>query len=134
MNGNSFLADTNTFISLLNKKPSVQSFLESDWSFSFITEIELLGKPGIKSDEVKNIRTLLNICQKLVHVEPVNHLTITLKQQYKIKLPDAIIAATAIHYHLPLLTFDKAFQKLDFWMLFCFSKTQRLIYLEFGVK
>jgi predicted nucleic acid-binding protein len=112
MNGNNFLADTNTFISLLNKKPSIHSFLDSDWSFSFITEIELLGKPGIKSDEVKEVKTLLSICQKLIHVEQINQLTILLKQQYKIKLPDALISATAIHYNLPLLTFDKGFSKI----------------------
>ena len=31
----------------------------------------------------------------------------------KIKLPDAIIAATAIHYNLPLLSADKGFKNIS---------------------
>ncbi len=34
------------------------------------------------------------------------------KQQYNLKLPDAIIAATSICYDLPLLTCDKEFKKV----------------------
>lgn len=112
MSGHKYLADTNTFIFLLNKHPALQTLLESEWHFSFITEIELLGKPGITSAEIKSIRNLLNTCVKLVHVEEINKLTISIKQQYKIKTPDAIIAATAILNNLPLLTFDKDFTKL----------------------
>ena len=33
--------------------------------------------------------------------------TISLKRLYRLKLPDAIIAATAKTYHLELLTLDK---------------------------
>jgi hypothetical protein len=59
MNGNRFLADTNTFIYLLDKHPSLQPLLESEWVYSFITEIELLGKPGITSQEVKKINGIV---------------------------------------------------------------------------
>lgn len=37
-------------------------------------------------------------------------LTIQLKQKYKVKLPDAIIAATAIHYNIPFITADADFK------------------------
>lgn len=113
MSGHKYLADTNTLIFLLEKHPSLQSLLDSDWYFSFITEIELLGKPGITTREIKNIRALLNACNKIVHTETVNQLTISLKQKFKIKLPDAIIAATAIHSNLPLLTYDKGFAQIN---------------------
>lgn len=36
--------------------------------------------------------------------EPVIQQTILLRQQHRIKLPDAIIAATALAHDLPLLT------------------------------
>ena len=36
--------------------------------------------------------------------EPVIQQTILLRQQHRIKLPDAIIAATALAHNLPLLT------------------------------
>jgi hypothetical protein len=87
MIGDQYLADTNTFIALLNKNLSIHPFLDSDWCFSFITEIELLGKMGIKPDEVKEIKNLLHICSKLSHTEIVSQLTISLRQQHKIKVP-----------------------------------------------
>ena len=112
MSGLNYLADTNTFIFLFDKHPALKNLLESEWHFSFITEIELLGKPGISIPEIKNIQSLLNTCVKVAHVEEINKLTISIKQKYKIKLPDAIIAATAIYYKLPLLTFDKGFMQI----------------------
>jgi predicted nucleic acid-binding protein len=55
----------------------------------------------------------LSICNKVAHTEAINQLTISLKQKFKIKLPDALIAATAIHADLPLLTYDKAFAQIS---------------------
>jgi len=112
MNGNRFLADTNTLIYLLDKHPALRPLLESEWLFSFITEIELLGKPGISSAEVNKVRGLLSVCIKAPHTEAINSTAINLKQNYKMKVPDAIIAATAIEQKVPLLTFDKDFAKI----------------------
>jgi len=112
MNGNRFLADTNTFIYLLNKHPALQPLLESEWLYSFITEIELLGKPGISSKEIEKVQGLLSVCIKAPHTEAINSTAISLKQNYKMKVPDAIIAATAIEQKVPLLTFDKDFAKV----------------------
>ena len=77
--------------------------------YSFITEIELLGKPGITPEEIKEINSLLSICIKSPHTESINKPAISLKQLYSIKVPDALIAATAIEQKIPLLTFDKDF-------------------------
>ncbi len=109
MNGNRFLADTNTLIYLLDQHPSLQPVLESEWVYSFITEIELLGKLGITPEEIKEINSLLSICIKSPHTESINKPAISLKQLYSIKVPDALIAATAIEQKIPLLTFDKDF-------------------------
>jgi predicted nucleic acid-binding protein len=120
MNGNKYLADTNTFIYLLDKHPVLQPLLESEWIFSFIKEIELLGKQNISPVEIKNIHGVLSVCMKAFHVEKINDITISLKQRYRIKLPDALIAATALHYNIPLLTFDKDFihiKELDLVLL-----------------
>jgi predicted nucleic acid-binding protein len=51
-------------------------------------------------------------CTRVSHVEKINEITISLKQQYSIKLPDALIAATALHENIPLLTFDKDFVRI----------------------
>jgi predicted nucleic acid-binding protein len=47
------------------------------------------------------------------HTEAVNETAIALKQRHKLKIPDAIIAATAIKQGIPLLTFDKYFTKIE---------------------
>ena len=96
VNGNRFLADTNAFIYLLNREQILQPFIDSTWVYAFITEIELLGKPGLSKSEEKLIRELLLIAEKLQHNDLITELTIQLKQKYRMKLPDAIIAATAL--------------------------------------
>jgi len=121
MNGLKYLADTNAFIFLLDKHPSLKPLIENEWYFSFITEIELKGKYNISVSEQKIINELLDTCTRIPFSEEVNSLTIRLKQQYKIKVPDAIIAATAISNNLPLLTFDKGFTAI---------KTLDLVLLE----
>ena len=112
MNGLNYLADTNTFIYLLNKHPALQNLLDIQWHFTFITEIELLSKPGISSSEIKSIELLLSICTKVPHTEEINKLAIKIRRDYKLKLPDALIAASALHKNLPLLTFDKGFAQV----------------------
>jgi len=78
----------------------------------FYYQIELLGKPGITAKEQKEVKGVLEICMKVIHIEAINQITIQLRQIYKIKLPDALIAATALYKKIPLLTFDKGFTKI----------------------
>jgi predicted nucleic acid-binding protein len=40
-------------------------------------------------------------------------IVIAIRSKKKLKLPDAIIAATAIYHNTPLLTADKGFQNID---------------------
>lgn len=64
MIGSKFLIDTNAFIYLLNRHPALEPLLEKDWFFSFITEIELLGKPEITQSEIQTIKGILAVCLK----------------------------------------------------------------------
>lgn len=107
MSGHKYLADTNAFIFLLDKHPALKPLLNVEWSYSFITEIELKGKLSISQTELKGIDDLLNACTKIPYLEEINQITIGLKQKFKIKTPDAIIAATSIYRNIPLITFDK---------------------------
>ena len=109
---NPYFADTSTFIYLLDKHPALELLLESDWIYSFITEIELQSKPNIKPKEIKVIKEVLSACKKVIHVDAINEITIQIKRKYKTKLPDALIAASAIMLGIPLLTFDKGFSKI----------------------
>jgi predicted nucleic acid-binding protein len=109
MNGISYLADTNCFIYLLDEHPLLLPFAQSRWAYSFITEMEILSKKGIilKHDAV--IRQMLASCTKAGHNQAITDLTIKLRRKYSLKLPDAIIAATAQALDIPLLTADKGF-------------------------
>ena len=112
MNPTKYLADTNAFIYLLQKHPGIQPLLQAEWVYSFITEIELLGKPGIKPMEVKLVRNMLLTSRKVGYDESINERTILLKQEFNTKTPDAIIAGTALALGLPLLTADTGFLKI----------------------
>lgn len=109
MNGIKYLADTNCFIYLLDENPLILPFANDNWAFSYITEIELLSKKGITKNEDAIIREMLNACYKINHSQTISDLVINLKRSNNIKLPDAIIAASAQLLQLPLITADKGF-------------------------
>jgi predicted nucleic acid-binding protein len=79
MNGNRYLADTNAFIYLLRKHPAILPLIDSEWSYSFITRIELLGKPAITPSEIELVKALLDACHIIPHTESIDNLTIKLK-------------------------------------------------------
>jgi predicted nucleic acid-binding protein len=112
MNGIKYLADTNCFIYLLDENPIILPFTGDSWAFSYITEIELLSKKGITKNEDMLIREMLSSCYKINHSQAISELVITLKRNNNIKLPDAIIAASAQFLQLPVITADKGFAHL----------------------
>jgi predicted nucleic acid-binding protein len=113
MNGIKYLADTNCFIYLLDQSPFILPFANDIWAFSYITEIELLCKKDISKKEETVIKAMLNTCIKVNHSQTLTDLVIHLKRKNNIKLPDAIIAASAQLLQLPLVTADKGFAKIS---------------------
>jgi predicted nucleic acid-binding protein len=107
-----FLADTNFLINLHEGKPFVEPFLNYVFAVSFISEIELLGHKNISKNEENALKELLNDCFVFNFSDDIKRQTIQLKQKHSIKLPDAIIASTAIIFQIPLITSDKGFQKI----------------------
>lgn len=112
MSGIDFLADTNILIYILEENPAVKSILNFSFAVSFISEMELLGKHRISSREVDAINALLSDCEIVSMNELIKKTVISLKQTQKLKLPDAIIAATAITLGIPLITADKSLSKI----------------------
>jgi predicted nucleic acid-binding protein len=96
----------------LDENPLLLPFASNSWAFSYITEIELLSKKGISSNEDSVIKTMLDTCYKVNHSQLITDLAIQLKRTNNIKLPDAIIAASALLMRLPLLTADKEFENI----------------------
>ena len=112
MNGIDFLADTNVLLYILEGHDSVRPFIKDNLAVSVISEIELLGCHKITKEESNTIKLLLSNCFVIELIPAIKELAIQLKQSNKIKLPDAVIAATAMHLSIPLLTADKTLSKL----------------------
>jgi predicted nucleic acid-binding protein len=118
---NYFLADTNFLINISEDNPIVYPFLDENICISYITEIELLGVFSINKIQKNNAGNLINFCSVIEMNSSIKKKVISLKQKYKIKIPDAIIAATAIVNKLPLITSDADFKTI---------KELELIFLE----
>ena len=79
-------------------------------SLSVITELELYAKPNITEKEEKIINMLVESCYVIELLQPIKQLVKRIRKINKIKLPDAIIAATAIYLDIPLVTYDSDFE------------------------
>lgn len=112
MSGVKFLLDTNIIIGFLKKKENVIERLKekdinlSSCAYSAITRMELLGFPRITYDESNAIKNFLNDIYYFPIDRVLEDQTIKIRQLIKIKLPDAVIAATAIHHNIELITLD----------------------------
>ena len=114
MNGNKLFLDSNILLYFLyGDNDVVEIIFDKDVVISFITELELLSFPKLSRDQENNIKELLKNCQLINLNEEIKSLTIELKRKYKLKLPDAIIAATAYYLNLPLITADKQFKQVE---------------------
>ena len=113
MNGTDFLADTNALIYFLNGNSCMSSFLQSNLAFSVISEMELLSFSGLTTEEEMNIKSLLLDCKEISLTDEIKVKTIEIRKKYKTKLPDAIVAASAIIKNLPLITADKGFNQIE---------------------
>ena len=123
MSGNSLLVDTNIALYLLAGDERVAELLHGrDLFLSFITELELLGFRALSRDEEATIMDLVSRCT-VVNITPeIKQITIAIRRAHTVKLPDAIIAATAVSLGLPLLSADRGFTKIG-----------ELIFLQYGV-
>ena len=121
MTGIDFLADTNFLIFTSQGNPIVEPFLDYNIGISFISEMELLGVFSISKVQKSNVQNIINECFVIDMNAEIKKYAIQIKQKYKIKLPDAIIAATAIQYNIPFITADADFKVV---------KELNLIFLE----
>lgn len=112
MNGISFVADTNALIYLLNGNTCMTPYLDKNLSYSVISEMELLSYSGITKSEENSIKSLLKECEEVALSAEIKEKTIEIRKKYKTKLPDAIVAASAIVSGLPLITADKGFNQI----------------------
>jgi predicted nucleic acid-binding protein len=107
VSGSPFLVlDTNVVLYYLGGR--LQKPLDKkQYVISIITEIELLSYPSIQADELKTIQNFLDDVTVVELKKSIKTETIFLRKKYNLKVPDAIIAATALKLDAPLLTNDK---------------------------
>jgi len=114
MNGIRLLCDTNTLIHLLaNNTNVVDLLMGKQISISVITELELYGKQNMTLAEISVIDMLIESCFVIDLLPLIKQHVKNIKQKYRIKLPDAIIAATAVYLDIPLITFDADFEQIE---------------------
>ncbi|TXE06686.1 type II toxin-antitoxin system VapC family toxin [Algoriphagus aquimarinus] len=113
MSGNKLLVDTNILIYFLKGESTVVEFLKDKEIFiSFITELELLVFPTNNISEETLIKSLIANCRIIQYNEEIKKLTIEIRRNTKVKLPDSIVAATSIFLSIPLVSADKGFSRL----------------------
>jgi predicted nucleic acid-binding protein len=121
MSGIRIVCDTNPLIYLLDGDKDVAAFLNGKQIYiSVISELELFGKQHLSKADTTLIEALVDNCFIVDINREIIQIYKDLKQAHPIKLPDALIAATAIYLDIPLLTFDKGFKnipelQLIFW-------------------
>ncbi len=82
--------------------------ITNDPVYSIISRVEVLGFARIQSIEKQVITELLNSLE-IIYLNPACYeLAIALKQQRKMSLGDALIAATCIEHHKTLATRNTA--------------------------
>ena len=116
MSGVNYWPDTNFVLGMLKSTPEVLAIVDNtglmapQCAFSAVTRMELLGFPGITADEDSLIRRRLAQFNYLAISTAVEDRAIELRRSRRGKLPDALIAATALCHGLELLTLDLGLQ------------------------
>lgn len=115
--GSDLFIDTNVIINIDKGHEALISFLDGYFPrvhTSYISQIEALAYPkltDISRDKLNHFFT--HKVKVHEHDVFIQENTIELMRKYKLKLPDAVIAATAILYQFPLLTSDTGFEKIN---------------------
>lgn len=102
-----YLIDTNTAIDYLNNKlpPNAANLLdEEELEISVITRMELLAWRKVPQRQMSVLTQFIDSVVIWGLDEPVILKGIEVRKDYLIKLPDAIIASTALVYNLSLVT------------------------------
>lgn len=105
------LLDTNVVIDFLNGHPGLKDLSERlgevEYFASVITRMELLSFGRLTAEAEKMLNNFLTNLMVITLDDKVEHAAIALRRATRLKLPDAIVAATAWAEGLVLLTSDQ---------------------------
>ena len=114
-----YLLDTCFLIGLQQRYPEAIAIVHAkqlalqDCAFSVISRIELLSYPSLTATDENTIRAMLGQMTCLPLSQTIEEYTIMVRRSRKVKLPDALILATAKVHGLTLLTLDQRLETLS---------------------
>jgi hypothetical protein len=105
-----YTLDTNAIIYYLKDDPVAVPILSDIFAdtmpvyVSAITEVELFGFPSLAAEESARIEAILRTVAVLALDSPIARTAGMLRRAYGLKIPDSVIAATALFTNTTLLT------------------------------
>lgn len=119
MNGVKFLLDSCFLIRWYARQNDALDIIKKhrlqfhQCAYSVISYAEVLGWNGVTIQDDTNLRMLFNrFASRIPVTDEILEQTILLRQSHKIKLPDALILATAKTHQLQLLTLDEKLERI----------------------
>jgi predicted nucleic acid-binding protein len=114
MSGKEILVDTNIISYLLDGSDTLVEVLQGkDTYLSFITELELIVFKNRTPQEEQQIIELIGDCSIISMNSLIKDKYVQVRKKHSLKLADAVIAATALAFDMPLITADKQFKIVD---------------------
>ena len=105
------LLDTNVALYYLGNRLT-NTLPTGKYLVSVITEMELLSYPNMSESEELIVRDFLDKITVVGLDKNIKELAIAFRKNYKLKLPDAIVAATAKSLNANLLTNDLKLKRI----------------------
>jgi predicted nucleic acid-binding protein len=110
MDKNRFILDTNVVIDTLNNDLDLLAFLDAfpdcEVFINPIVEIEVLSKPDMSGQEEATARVLLDLFKRAEIDKPTCDIAVQIRRAKELRLPDALIAASAIILNATVLSND----------------------------
>ena len=108
-----YLLDTNIILYLLGGK-LLKPLPEGMYFASVITELELLSYPSLRPEEERQIGQFLEEISVVELNSEIKKRTIQIRRAHKVKLPDAIIIATALSLEAKIFSNDTQMTKISY--------------------
>lgn len=113
MRSDAICIDTNVLLYSLGGDKQITRFLQGkDLHASVVVRMEAMVYHGQKPNYLKEVNAFLALCKVVELDGRIQDATVDIRIRHKLKLPDAIIAATSVCLGFPLVTADSRFERL----------------------
>lgn len=107
-----FVLDTNIILySLAGDRSITKTLAQEELFVSAMARMEALVYHGSDARYLPKVREFLDECSVVEINRAIQDMAVEIRMDYKLQLPDAIIAATAVCLDRPLITADQSFFK-----------------------